>query len=118
MSTKQKGNEMNIRTISPEQESLELHIHKQIDERNVNVLLDYAAFAEDAIPHDLIRNLLFGILMTDERQRRFALAEVATHNRAMSSALKDIIEAMDRQRAAFTENAALALLAETKGGNA
>lgn len=104
--------------ISREQASTEQHIHDRIEMHDANVLLDYATFVEQELGSEPIRNLLLGILLMPDRQWNFALAELGTHNRPLSAALKDLGELVERQRAAFTEHQAKALLAEAQGEQA
>lgn len=104
--------------INPQQAAVEQHIHDRIEAHDVNVLLDYATFIEQDLDSEPIRNLLLGILLTHPQQWRFALAEVATHSRSLSAALKDLGELAERQRAAFMEFKAKAVLAETAGEQA
>lgn len=106
---------MKTAPISREQEALEDFIHDRIEKHDVNVLLDYATFVEQELESEPIRNLILGILETPPKQWSFAMAEVATHNRRLSKAMMDIGEHVERQRAAFMEMSAKAILAEAEG---
>lgn len=104
--------------INKEQAAAEQHIHDLIEARDANVMLQYASYSETEVDHDTIRNLLLAILLTDDRIWRFVLAEVSTHSRGLSAALKDLATAMEKQRAAFMEFQALALLRAAEGEEA
>lgn len=109
---------MNARPISPQQAAAEQFVHDRIDMLDANVLLDYATFVEQELDSEPVRNLLLGILLTHDRQWRFALAEVATHNRSLAAALKDLGELVEKRRAAFMEFRAIAMINEAKGEQA
>lgn len=98
--------------IDSNQAATEWHIAAQIECRDENVLLDYAQYCAEAVSEDQLRNLLYAMLIMDDRVWGFMMAQILGHSRLMHAALDDLAHALEKQRAGFTEQAARALLKE------
>ena len=100
------------RRISPEQAATEQHVHEQIERKDVNVLLDYAAYVGERVEEEQLRNLLFAMLQCDDRIWGFLMAQLRGHSRLLHAALDDLAHDLEKRRAGFMESAALAMIKE------
>lgn len=100
--------------ISQEQAATEQHLHEQIDRRDANVLGDYAEYFADHLSEDLLRNLGFAMLMTDDRVWHALLQRIRPESRLLYAALDDLAHDLERLRAGFMAFKATAILQELK----
>ncbi|MCY1520046.1 hypothetical protein D9M68_548150 [compost metagenome] len=101
-------------TITPEQAATEQHIHQQIDRKDLTVLGDYAAYAAEQVSDEQLRNLLFAMLLIDDRKWGFMMAQILGHDRLVHAALDDLAHSLEKARAGFMEFAATAILQEVQ----
>ncbi|MNF85833.1 hypothetical protein D3C84_682440 [compost metagenome] len=99
-------------TISKDQAALEQHIHDQIEQRDANVLADYAAYAADHMSEEALRNLFLAMLEMDTRVWDFMLGQIGGHHRPMHSAMHELGKHLEQCRAGFMELAATSILKE------
>lgn len=98
--------------ISAEQAATEQRIHQQIDRLDLNTISDYAAYAAEQISEEQLRNLLYAMLLVDNRVWGFMMAQILGHDRLMHAALDDLADSLEKSRAGFMEFAAKAMLQE------
>ncbi|MCY1446803.1 hypothetical protein D9M71_633900 [compost metagenome] len=98
--------------ITPEQAAAENYFDQQIDNKDANVLLDYAAYVGEQVSEEQLRNLLFAMLQCDDRVRNFMMAQIKGHSRLLHAALDGLAHDIEKLRGGFIEHAAKAALKE------
>lgn len=88
---------------SPQQAAAEQNIHDMLDANDPDMLAAYADFAAGEIADQHISNLLFAVLLADDRRWPNILAVMAALEPGLADAFDKLENELARLRAHFTE---------------
>jgi hypothetical protein len=102
---------------SPEQAAAEQNIHDMLEAGNTDTLTAYADYAAGEVDDKHVSNLLFAVLLADDRRWQNILAVMGALEPELASAFDKLENELSRLRAHFTETEACNLLRQAELSN-